>query len=985
VKILRSLKKINVKLVLAFLLIGIVPLVISGLISSQKSNTALTSASFNQLTGIREIKKSQIESFFKERQGDMQVLMETVGTLRREAFSKLKAIQQNKKKALKQLSLQWQTDIVAQQRNSICTKGMMHYQARFKSGYISRELKSFASVIDAFINATGYYDFIIIDMDGVVVHTQAQKADYKTNLITGPYKDSGLAHAFNKASKGETILTDFVPYAPRNNEPAAFLAAPILSGEQQTGVVVLQISMEKLQSIMDERTGLGKTGETYLVGQDKLMRSDSFKASFANPEKGKVDTEATRWALAGEDKIDVIIDYNGNPVLSAASPLNIMGLKWAILTEIDLAEAFVPVDEEGKEYYKKYVDTYGYYDLFLINLDGYCFYSAAKKAEYQTNFQKGKYAESNLGKLFRGVKESKLYGVADFEPYAPSNGEPAAFIAQPVVHNGKIEMVVAMQLSLGAINNIMQQREGLGETGETYLVGPDKLMRSDSFLDPKNHTVKASFANQQKGKVDTDASREALAGKSDAKIVMNYNGNPVLSAYTPVKVNGLQWTLMAEIDEAEALAPVKVMQKIIGLIMLVSSIVIFVIALFLVKMVMAPIKVVVANLKELAQGEGDLTQRLAVDCPNCSDVLNCNESDCSSFGKNGLCWEISGTMSENPDCVEVTSGRITNCEDCEVYKMSNYDELQQLSTIFNLFVLKLQRMFKEVVQGVQTMASATTQLSAIAEQMSGSANNVSDQSNTVATASEEMSSNMNSVAAATEQASTNINTVASAAEEMTSTISDVNASTTKARDVSKEAVDEAQSATIKVQELGVAAKEISKVTEVITNIASQTNLLALNATIEAARAGEAGKGFAVVAHEIKELAQQTAKASGQIKNQIDGIQSSTSSTVTQIEQITGVINNVNDTITGITTAVKEQASATEEISSNVAQAAQGLSEVNENVAESSTVSSQIAKDITVVSQASTEMADSSSEVQNSASELSQLAEKLKNMVGGFKL
>ena len=992
-KFFQLFKRIGVKLVTAFLLIGILPLLISSFISSKNAGDALTKASFNQLAGIREIKKNQIESFFQERKGDMQVLMETVSTLQDDAFHKLSAIQQNKKKAVEMLAQQWQTDIAAQQSRSICTKAMSHYQDYVNNGYKSPEYSRFVSIIDDFIKATGYYDFFVIDMDGIVVHSQAREADYKTDLIDGPYKESGLAQAFRKAKQGETILVDFALYAPSNNEPAMFLAAPILSKGQQTGVVALQISIEKLQGIMDEREGLGKTGESYMVGSDKLMRSDSFldtenhslKASFANPEKGTADTEAVRWALAGEEHADVITAYNGNPVLSAAAPLDIMGLRWAILTEIDIAEAFVPIDDAGKEYYTKYVETYGYYNLFLMTPDGYCFYSATKGADYQTNFQDGKYADSNLGQLFRNVMNSKSYGIIDFAPYAPGNGEPAAFIAQALTHEGEVEMVVAMQLSLDAINGIMQQREGMGESGESYLVGSDNLRRSDSTTNAAQ-TVKNSFAKSASGsKRKTPAVDAALSGKSGTRISTDFNGNNVLVAYSPIKTNGLSWALIAKINEAEALAPVKSMQKLAVLIVLISVVIIVVVAIFMLRMVMAPIKVVVGNLKELAQGEGDLTQRLKVDCPNCSDVMKCNTSSCRSYGKKGMCWEISGTMSDNPDCIEVTSGKITDCTTCKVYKQSNYDELQELSTNFNNFILKLQHMFKEVVQGVVTISSATTELSAIAEQMSGGVNSVSDQSNTVSTAAEEMSVNMDSVAAATEQTTTNMNIVASAAEEMSATIADVNNNTEQASKVTAEAVEEAKSATTKVQQLGVAASEISKVTEVITDISGQTNLLALNATIEAARAGEAGKGFAVVANEIKELAKQTADATGQIKSQIEDIQNSTEATVTQIQKITEVINNVNDTVNTITGAVSEQTAATDEIALNVAQAAQGLAEVNENVAESSTVSAQIAQDITMVNQSATEMATSSGEVQSSATELSETAEKLKDMVGGFKL
>ena len=198
-----------------------------------------------------------------------------------------------------------------------------------------------------------------------------------------------------------------------------------------------------------------------------------------------------------------------------------------------------------------YQRAYGYYDLFLISPDGYCFYSVEKESDYQTNLLTGPYRDSNLGQLVRRVRESRAYALADFAPYAPSNGEPAAFIAQPLLENGEVTMIVALQLSLEAINAIMQERTGMGQTGETYLVGSDQLMRSDSFLDPTHHSVIASFADPGRGRVDTAASRAALAGNSGAEIVIDYTGNPVLSAYTPVQVNGHTWALLAEIDERE--------------------------------------------------------------------------------------------------------------------------------------------------------------------------------------------------------------------------------------------------------------------------------------------------------------------------------------------------------------------------------------------------------------------------------------------------
>jgi methyl-accepting chemotaxis protein len=313
------------------------------------------------------------------------------------------------------------------------------------------------------------------------------------------------------------------------------------------------------------------------------------------------------------------------------------------------------------------------------------------------------------------------------------------------------------------------------------------------------------------------------------------------------------------------------------------------------------------------------------------------------------------------------------------------DEMGQLADSLNNMTSKLGGMINEISSGVETLSSSSTDLAAISEQMSQGANETSEKSGTVAASAEEMSVGMTSIAAAMEQASTNVSMVASASEEMTSTINEVAKNTESARTIATTAVSQAKTASDKIAELGTAAQEIGKVTETITDISEQTNLLALNATIEAARAGEAGKGFAVVAAEIKELARLTAEATNDIRGKIVGIQDATSVSVESIGSIAKIIDDINDMVSTIATAIEEQAVTTQEIAGNVAQASQGLTEINENVAQGSRVSEEITIDISEVSRQSMEMTNSSSTVNLNAGELLSLAEKLKEMVGNFKV
>ena len=614
--------KLGTKLLVVFLAVGVIPFAVMGGLSLMESSSALSASAFGQLEGVRGIKKNQIETFFKERQGDMGVLTETVATLRKEAFDKLKAIEVIKKNQIENYFhdtfLQMSVFGRSADVNNLFQKLVRYHKdtgvtATGEYDVATPEYKKlydeFAGELNRFYKDAGYYDiFIMCGKHGHVMYSAAKEKDLGTNLGHGPYRDSGLARLWEQVAKtGKPAVVDFAPYAPSNNEPCAFAGSPITDPSGKLiGVIAFQMPLDQINKITMERTGLGKTGETYLVGPDKLMRSDSFldpqnhtvKASFANPGKGIVDTEAAREALAGKSGAKVINDYNGNPVLSVFAPLKIKGLHWAIICEMDVAEAFSPVDENGEAFFHKYKQMYGYYDLFLIDPNGYCFFTADKEADYQTNLVDGKYSNSNLGKLVRNVLNTKQYGMADFAPYAPSNNEPCAFVAQPVAHDGKVELIVALQLSLDAINNIMQQRDGMGETGETYLIGPDKLMRSDSFLDPQNHTVKASFANPGEGIVDTEAAREALAGRTGEKIIMDYNGSPVLSAFAPLKIGGTTWALIAEIDESEAFAAVNQLKWMMGIIAIIGILAIIAVALLITRSITKPINRIISGLND---------------------------------------------------------------------------------------------------------------------------------------------------------------------------------------------------------------------------------------------------------------------------------------------------------------------------------------------------------------------------------------------------
>ena len=265
---------------------------------------------------------------------------------------------------------------------------------------------------------------------------------------------------------------------------------------------------------------------------------------------------------------------------------------------------------------------------------------------------------------------------------------------------------------------------------------------------------------------------------------------------------------------------------------------------------------------------------------------------------------------------------------------------------------------------VETMGSSATALASSSEQLI----NVSTM---IAASSEEASAQANVVAAAAEEVSTNVQTVATGSEQMGASIREISQNASEAVDVAASAVSEAQATNDSMTRLGESSAEIGNVVKVITSIAEQTNLLALNATIEAARAGEAGKGFAVVANEVKELAQETARATEEISRRVAAIQADTTGAVSAIERIGTTIGRINDFQMTISSAVEEQTATTNEMARNVAEAATG--------------SGEIALNITGVAQAASQTTEGVAQSHQAALELARMSGDLQTLVNRFKV
>ena len=590
------------------------------------------------------------------------------------------------------------------------------------------------------------------------------------------------------------------------------------------------------------------------------------------------------WDALGSNQLntlqDLYIESNPNP----------LGEKHLLDYASDGSE-YSQAHAEFHPWFRQFLEARGYYDIFLFSNDGSLVYTVFKELDYATNLRTGEWASSDLGAAFRAAADDSAYisdhAFFDFQPYAPSHGAPASFIARPIPdENGNQAGVLVFQMPIDHLNQIMGATSGLGETGESFLIGEDGVLRTDAPRSDTSTILNARFPT------------DSLAGAASRDFSMyegaSYTGADVSAAIVPVEFEGTQWFVVAQENTEELNQPIADLQQRTLITSLIVLAILGVVGAFFARMISGPIASIAKTTDKIANGYFDTV----IPYQKRGDEIG---PLARSLEKFRLAMISADELAKEQQERAIQDRR----------------EAEQRAAIGEALANRA-RKFDEIV-------------SSALEQFTKAAGNLDENASAMAAIAEETASQSKGITSASQNASSNVQSVAAATEELTMSVNEISSKVEHSRDATSNAVSKAEVMRERVGGLETAANAISDVVGLITDIAGQTNLLALNATIEAARAGEAGKGFAVVASEVKALATQTSKATEDISRQVHAIQETTSASVSGIHDILTVISELEEASAQISAAIAQQNSATMQISESIQSAAGSVSEVDNNI------------------------------------------------------
>lgn len=611
-----------------------------------------------------------------------------------------------------------------------------------------------------------------------------------------------------------------------------------------------------------------------------------------------------------------------------------------------------------------------YQDIMLVDLDSNVVYATLEDSQDTNVLVTGEVKPEFMAASRSGI-------VIDDITFNVIHNEANMKIGAPVLNsNGVAIGSVILEVGEETINAIMTERTGLGDTGETYLVGADELFRSESrFVDQLG--VQTAVVNPQIT-VNTLASQNALAGGTGTEIINDYRGTPVLSSWAPVVIqapnsyhpNGLTWAFMAEIDVAEVEQPITTLSQFALTLGGIAALAVVIVSILFTRSFTSQINAITSVFRRVEAG--DLSNR--------TPILARDELGSMAVGLNGLLDQLSNLITEvqiERDSIESSIIKLLNevsdvaDGDLTIQAEVTADAAGSIADSFNYMIAQL----REIIVNVQ---EATLQVGSSANEIQTTAEHLAYGSETQATQIVDTSAAIDEMSVSIQQVSENAALSAQVAQKARHTARDGASAVQNTIQGMDRIREQGQETAKRIKRLGESSQEIGEIVQLIRDISKRTNLLALNASLEAAAAGEAGRGFAVVAEDVKRLSQRSAAATQQIAGLIKSIQTETNAAVAAMEATTREVVDGSQLANDAGLRLTE----IEQVSAELAELIQSISLAARQQARGS---ESLARSMNNIAEVTQQTAAGTKQAAVSISNLAELADRLRTSVSTFKL
>jgi methyl-accepting chemotaxis protein len=550
----------------------------------------------------------------------------------------------------------------------------------------------------------------------------------------------------------------------------------------------------------------------------------------------------------------------------------------------------------------------GFYDIFLFDLNGNLVYTVAKEDDFAQNFVSGPYAETGLGRTFRGARDgtARTIYMSDLEKYAPSNNIPAGFMATQVQgEDGKSVGVVAVQLPLAELTRLAVGADTLGETGDAYLIGSDQKTRSASRFEGRFGVLdKVPMSPQVE---------DFLAGREEFQTHALLMSGQIGLAYTLlIKGPGITWGLIVEEDFADIMAPVnKALVRMLA-ISAVAALIVLGLGIVIARSVTGPIERVSAAIKAVADGN----LQSAVGGTDRRDEIGR-----IALALDGLRQKLIGAelAEAERERLQIEQSKVVDALGLGLRNLATGDLTQPITKPFAADYDGLRQDFNGTLEQLSDTISQVIDASA---SIRGRSTEISQASENLSNRTENQAAALEETAAALDELTASVKSAADGARQVAGIVQ-------KAREEAEQSAGIVQGAVAAMTEIRKSSDQISQIIGVIDDIAFQTNLLALNAGVEAARAGDAGRGFAVVASEVRALAQRSSAAAKEIKTLISASTQHVGRGVEQVDRTGEALASIVDRVSHISTLISDIAAGAGEQSTGLAEINIGITQLDQ--------------------------------------------------------